>query len=37
MPIWLELGVLALITYAIGLGIGWALFARSPAEGDDPR
>jgi hypothetical protein len=29
MPIWLELLVLLLLTYTVGLGIGWLLFARS--------
>ena len=29
MPIWLELLVLLLLTYAIGLGIGWLLFGSS--------
>lgn len=30
MPIWLELLVLLLIAYAIGLGIGWLLWGRGP-------
>jgi len=30
MPIWTELVILLLITYAIGLGIGWLLWGRSP-------
>lgn len=29
MPIWFELLVLALIAYAAGIGIGWALWGRS--------
>jgi OmpA-OmpF porin, OOP family len=28
MPLWLELAVLASLTYALGLGIGWAMWAR---------
>lgn len=28
MPIWLELLVLLLIAYALGLGLGWALWGR---------
>jgi len=28
MPIWLELTILLLLTYAVGLGIGWALWGR---------
>lgn len=28
MPIWLELLVLLLLTYAAGLAIGWALWGR---------
>ncbi len=31
MPIWLELLALSLLAYAVGLGIGWALWGR----GDD--
>ena len=29
MPIWMELLVLALVAYAAGLAIGWALWGRS--------
>ncbi|GAA4042353.1 hypothetical protein [Parerythrobacter jejuensis] len=29
MPIWFELMVLLLFTYAMGLGIGWGLWGRS--------
>ena len=29
MPIWLELLVLALIAYGIGLTIGWAIWGRT--------
>lgn len=36
MPIWLELLVLLLIAYAMGLGIGWALWDREP-EGETER
>jgi len=32
MPIWLELLVLALIAYGIGLTIGWAIWARPGGE-----
>lgn len=35
MPIWLELMVLLLITYALGLGIGWAIWGRTPPQGKD--
>lgn len=28
MPIWMELFVLMLIAYALGLAIGWAIWAR---------
>ena len=28
MPIWLEMLVLLLIAYALGLGIGWAVWGR---------
>jgi hypothetical protein len=31
MPILLELLVLLLITYAIGMGIGWAIWGRADA------
>ena len=29
MPIWLELIVLCLTAYAIGLGLGWLVWARN--------
>ncbi len=29
MPIWLELLVLMLVAYAIGIGIGWAIWGRN--------
>jgi hypothetical protein len=29
MPIWLELLVLMLIAYVVGLAIGWALWGRA--------
>jgi len=29
MPIWLELLVLLLVAYAIGIGIGWAIWGRN--------
>lgn len=35
MPIWLELMVVLLIAYAIGLGIGWAFWGREGAETKD--
>ena len=28
MPLWLEMLVLLLLTYAVGLALGWGLFAR---------
>lgn len=31
MPVWLELLVLLLTTYMAGIGIGWAIWGRSPA------
>jgi hypothetical protein len=34
MPIWLELTVLALLAYATGLAIGWAIWRRGSA-GED--
>ncbi|WP_268893565.1 hypothetical protein [Pontixanthobacter luteolus] len=30
MPIWFELMVLLLVTYVIGLGLGWLVWGRSP-------
>jgi hypothetical protein len=35
MPILLELIVLLLVTYAIGMGIGWAIWGRSAPETKD--
>jgi hypothetical protein len=35
MPIWFELALLLVFTYAVGLGIGWLLWGRAaplPAE-----
>ena len=29
MPLWIELIVLALMAYAIGVGLGWALWGRA--------
>ena len=34
MPIWLELTVLALLAYAAGLAIGWAIWGRGGARED---
>ena len=28
MPIWLELLVLMLLAYAVGIGLGWAIWGR---------
>ncbi len=28
MPIWMEVLVLMLVAYAIGLGMGWAIWGR---------
>ena len=28
MPIWLELLVLLLVAYVIGIGLGWAIWGR---------
>ena len=36
MPIWIELVILLLFTYAIGLGIGWLLWGRSVDFNDSP-
>jgi hypothetical protein len=35
MAIWLELLVLLLLTYGVGLTIGWAVWGRSVDWGDD--
>jgi hypothetical protein len=32
MSIWLELLVLLLVTYAVGIGIGWAIWGRAPSD-----
>lgn len=32
MPIWLELLVLALIAYGVGIAIGWAIWGRASGE-----
>lgn len=32
MPIWLELLVLLLLAYAVGIGIGWAVWGRNGSE-----
>jgi hypothetical protein len=29
MPIWIELIVLALVAYAVGVAIGWAIWTRT--------
>ena len=29
MPIWMEVLVLMLLAYAVGLGIGWAIWGRN--------
>jgi len=29
MPIWMEVFVLMLLAYAIGMGIGWAIWGRA--------
>ena len=29
MPVWLELLVLLMLTYAVGIGIGWAIWGRT--------
>ena len=34
MPIWMELLVLLLIAYAIGIALGWMLWGRSTMEDD---
>lgn len=28
MPIWLELLVLLLVAYAVGIGVGWTIWGR---------
>ena len=35
MPIWFELLILMLVTYVIGLGIGWVLWGRGPENDPD--
>ncbi len=35
MPVWLELLVLSLVAYALGLGLGWALWGRGGSAGED--
>lgn len=30
MPIWMEVLVLMLLAYAVGIGIGWAIWGRTP-------
>lgn len=32
MPIWLELLVLALLAYAVGLALGWLLWGRTASD-----
>ena len=32
MPIWMEVLILMLVAYAIGLGLGWALWGRDRSE-----
>jgi hypothetical protein len=34
MPIWLEVLVLSMIAYTMGLGIGWLAWGRANAEGE---
>jgi hypothetical protein len=35
MPIWMELMLLALLSYAAGLALGWAIWARkAPQQGE---
>ena len=36
MPIWIELIILLLLTYAIGLAIGWLVWGRAPLPAHDP-
>lgn len=35
MPIWLELLVLLMVTYVVGMGIGWAIWGRAAQDGAD--
>ena len=35
MPVWMELLVLMLVAYAVGLGVGWALWGRNSGEAND--
>lgn len=35
MPIWMELLVLALIAYAVGLALGWAIWGRAQTGRDE--
>jgi hypothetical protein len=34
MPIWLEVLILSMIAYILGLGIGWLVWGRANAQGD---
>ncbi len=37
MPLWLELLLMMLLTYALGLGLGWMLWGRGGASNEGPR
>ena len=37
MPIWLELLVLLLLTYTLGMGVGWAIWAKAGMSRAAPR
>ncbi|WP_171033029.1 hypothetical protein [Qipengyuania marisflavi] len=34
MPLWLELVVLMLAAYGVGMGLGWVLWGRTPGTAD---
>lgn len=35
MPIYFEMLVMMLLTYALGIGIGWAIWGTAPSEQPD--
>ena len=35
MPIWVELLILSLVAYTMGLGLGWALWGRAGDKASD--
>lgn len=37
MPIYFELLVMMVLTYALGIGIGWAIWGKAPTEQADDK